>query len=32
MLWNVIATQSDAEALLQQFGNFHDACVDRALG
>jgi hypothetical protein len=30
MLWNVIATQSDAEALLQQFGNFHDACVKEA--
>ena len=30
MVWNVIATQSDADALLTQFGHFHDGCLREA--
>ena len=30
MTWNRIATQADAEALLEQFGSFHDGCLREA--
>ncbi len=30
MVWNTIATQAEAESLLERFGGFHDGCLREA--